>query len=102
MCSVDCRLKQGEEARTLTISLEGLECAGELSAALTTHAEQLTVLYRELHALTTAGQENLDVYEPLFERATILKEWFQARKRVANSMKAANAKAKAKAAAVPP
>ena len=77
--------------------MEGLECAGELSTALTAHAQQLTELYRELHVLTSQGCDTLDVYEPLFNRATSLKEWFQARKRVANSMKAANAKAKAKA-----
>ena len=37
------------------IAIEGVECAGELVVALTSHADRLKQLYKELHALVDQG-----------------------------------------------
>ena len=83
------RLKEAEEARTLCISIEGLECAGELVSALTTHSTAMTALFRELNGHTMGGVNDLQIYQPLFEKATSYTNWFKSRKKVANTMKAA-------------
>lgn len=88
------RLKEAEEARALCIAIEGLECAGELQSALTKHSEAMTDLYRELHQLTSSENDDTDKYQPIFEKATSYQNWFKARKKVANTMKAAAAKGK--------
>ena len=87
------RLKEAEEARTLCIAIEGLECAGELVQALTAHSSEMTALYRELHTNTTANVDTMEVYEPLFQRAATFTQWFRSRKKVANTMKSAAAAA---------
>ena len=86
----ELRLKESEEARSICISIEKLECAGELVGAMTKHAEELVALYRSLRELTGAGMNDEEKYEPLFHKAAALSDWFKARKRVANSMKAAS------------
>ncbi|CAL1128802.1 unnamed protein product [Cladocopium goreaui] len=56
-------LKEAEEARTLCISIEGLECATELQTALTTHSSAMTNLYRDLHQLTSQEVNDLSKYQ---------------------------------------
>ena len=63
------RLKEAEEARSLCISIENLECAGELSSALTAHASAMTEVYRDLLKLTNASVNDEDQYTVLFSRA---------------------------------
>lgn len=75
----------------MCIAIEGLECAGQLVAALTSHSEAMTSLYRDLHQKTVSGLDDESEYQPIFERATSYSNWFKARKKVANSMKQANA-----------
>lgn len=86
------RLKEAEEARTLCISIENLECAGELVAALTTHSTAMTTLYRDIHALTVNNVDEMSKYEGLFSQASSYQTWFKTRKQVANTMKKAAAK----------
>jgi len=76
----------------LCIAIEGLECAGELVKALTAHSEAMTALYRELHTHTGNGVDSESIYTPIFEKASNFSAWFKARKKVANSMKAASSK----------
>lgn len=83
------RLKESEEARTLCVSIEGLECAGELVKALTAHAGAMVKLYRQLHQYTIQNVNDQSVYDPIFDQATSYTSWFKARKKVANSMKQA-------------
>ena len=66
--------------------------AGELVAALQDHSKSLTDLYRDLHKLTLDEIDDINQYQSYFDRATTLQTWFKARKRVANTMKAAAAK----------
>ncbi|CAK9018454.1 Nipped-B-like protein B [Durusdinium trenchii] len=82
-------LKESEEARTLCVSIEGLECAGELVKALTAHAGAMVKLYRQLHQYTIQNVNDQSVYDPIFDQATSYTSWFKARKKVANSMKQA-------------
>ena len=91
--SVLLRLKEAEEARTLCISIEGLECASELQTALTTHSSAMTNLYRELHQLTSQEVNDQSKYQVLFDQATNYQSWFKTRKKVANTMKTAALKA---------
>ena len=91
--SVLLRLKEAEEARTLCISIEGLECATELQTALTTHSSAMTNLYRDLHQLTSQEVNDLSKYQVLFDQATNYQSWFKTRKKVANTMKTAALKA---------
>lgn len=83
------RLKEAEEARTLIVAIENIECSGELSKALSGHAAAMTNLYRELHRLSVAGGDEDPAFDPLFAKAAELSAWFKARKKVANSMKQA-------------
>ena len=83
------RLKEAEEARSLCISIENLECAGELSSALTAHASAMTEVYRDLLKLTNASVNDEDQYTALFSRAASYSSWYKARKKIANSMKSA-------------
>lgn len=87
--SLKPRLKEAEEARTLCISIENLECAGELVTALQTHSSAMTTLYRDLHALTLSDVDDMSQYQTLFDQATNYQAWFKSRKKVANSMKQA-------------
>ena len=64
-------------------------------AALTQHSGAMTDLYRELNKLTMAGVDDDASYAQLFQAATTYSDWYAARKRVANSMKAAAAKQRA-------
>lgn len=86
-------MKGGEEARTTCISIEGLECAADLVRALKDHAESMNVLYRELHSLTLTGVDTEEAYAAHFARATELDAWYRSRKKIANSMKNAAARA---------
>lgn len=86
------RLKEAEEARTLCISIENLECAGELTTALQTHSTAMTALYRDIHVLTQADVNDISQYQTLFDKATNFQSWFKSRKKVANSMKQAATK----------
>jgi len=85
----DLRLKDAEECRTMCVSIEGLECAGEMVKALTDHSVHMTSIYRNLNQLTLNGADDHATYAPLFDQATAGFGWYAARKRVANSMKAA-------------
>lgn len=83
------RLKEAEDARTTCVSIEGLECSAGLRDALVQHADAMTELYRTLNKMV-ADQVNDDAsYEPIFQRAASFSSWYKARKKVANSMKAA-------------
>lgn len=77
----------------MCISIEGLECADQLVAALTTHSVAMTSLYRELNQHTMAGVDSLEIYQPLFDKATSYTTWFKSRKKVANTMRTAATKA---------
>ena len=59
--------------------------------ALTKHSTDMTSLYRELNRLTSAGTDDITVYQTLFDKATAASAWYAKRKRVANSMKQAAA-----------
>ncbi len=89
MSSQTPRLKEAEEARSICISIENLECAGELSSALTAHASAMTEVYRDLLKLTNANVNDEDQYAVLFSRAASFTTWYKARKKIANSMKLA-------------
>jgi len=83
------RLKEAEDARTTCVSIEGLECSAGLRDALVQHADAMTELYRTLNKMV-ADQVNDDAsYEPIFQSAASFSSWYKARKKVANSMKAA-------------
>ena len=71
------------------ISIESLECSGELCGALSLHAQAMADLYRELNKLVMAGTNNEDAHATLFEKATSYSNWYKSRKRVANSMRQA-------------
>lgn len=86
-------MKEAEEARTLNVSIEGLECSGELGKALTCHANNQTEMYRKLSHLVAQGVDDEATYRDLFEQAGALTTWFKARKKVANSMRMAAASA---------
>lgn len=73
----------------MCISIDGMECAGELVAALTDHAEKMKALFKELTALTNGGVDDESQYAPFFDRYTTMNQWYKSRKRVANSMKSA-------------
>ena len=49
----------------------------------------MTSIYRNLNQLTLNGADDHATYAPLFDQATAGFGWYAARKRVANSMKAA-------------
>lgn len=83
------RLKEAEEARSLCVAIETLECSGELVTALTQHSSSMTDLYRQLNKLTTDNVDDIDVYQPLFDKAVQFSAWYAKRKKVANSMKQA-------------
>ena len=65
------------EARTLCISIEGLECASELQTALTTHSSAMTNLYRELHQLTSQEVNDQSKYQVLFDQGNQLPKLVQ-------------------------
>ncbi|CAJ1352888.1 unnamed protein product [Effrenium voratum] len=67
------------EARSLVISIESLECSGELCGALSLHAQAMADLYRELNKLVMAGTNNEDAYATLFEKATSYSNWYKRR-----------------------
>ena len=46
--SLHPRLKEAEDARTLCVSIENVECSGPLREALLQHAASMTELYRTL------------------------------------------------------
>ena len=73
------------------MSIENLECSGDLVAALTSHSTAMTGLYRELNKLTLASVDDISVYQPLFDKAVQFSAWYAKRKKVANSMKHAAA-----------
>lgn len=53
----------------------------------------MNVLYRELHSLTLTGVDTEEAYAAHFARATELDAWYRSRKKIANSMKNAAARA---------
>ncbi len=73
----------------MCVSIEGLECAGEMVTSLTQHSQSMTGLYRDLNRMTINGVDSMDQYEPVFAKAKEYSAWYAKRKRVANSMKAA-------------
>ncbi len=73
----------------MCVSIEGLECAGEMVKALKDHSEHMTNIYRNLNQMTLNAVNDADRYAPLFDQATAGFSWYAARKKVANSMKAA-------------
>ena len=85
------RLKEAEEARSTCVSIENLDCSGELREALLQHATAMTELYRTLSKMVADSINDDTAYAPLFDRATIFSNWYKLRKKVANSMKAAAA-----------
>ena len=86
-------MKEAEEARTLKLSIEGMECSGELMTALEGHANTLTELYRKIHGLIVQGVDTMESYQVHVDQAAALKDWFKSRKKVAQSMKSASAAA---------
>lgn len=82
-------LKEGEEARSLAISIEGLECSGDVITTLQKHAANMTELYKEINAKILAGDNDENCYEKIYETQEGLNTWFKARKKIAKSMKAA-------------
>ena len=85
------RLKEAEDARTLCVSIEGLECSGELATALVQHAEAMTGCYRQLVKMIQDGVDCETTYGPIFEQCHNYSCWYKSRKKVANSMKNARA-----------
>ena len=90
-CFPSLRLKEAEDARTLCVSIEGLECSGQLRDALLQHASAMTDLFRQISKLTSENCNEEGVYQPLFDQATAYSTWYKSRKKVANSMKSAAA-----------
>ncbi|CAJ1384001.1 unnamed protein product [Effrenium voratum] len=82
-------LKEAEEARSLRISIEELECSAELCEALTIHADAMVEIYRELNKLTAASVNIEDAYASIFETASSYTAWYKTRKKVAMSMRQA-------------
>ena len=90
------RLKEAEEARTLCVSIEGLECSKDMVDALQLHANSMTNLFRELTKLTNQKIDSESAYASLFGQAETFSAWYKSRRKVANSMKlAAGSNAKA-------
>lgn len=89
ICWVPPRLKEAEDARSTCVAIENLECSGQLRDALVQHATAMTELYRKLNKLVTDQVNDETVYSPLFDQASSFSAWYKARKKVANSMKAA-------------
>lgn len=87
------RLKEAEDARTTCVSIENLECSGQLRDALLQHATAMTELYRTLSKMVADQINSEELYAPVFDQATNYSNWYKARKKVANSMKAAAAPA---------
>eukprot|EP00435_Cladocopium_sp_Y103_P009061 s4443_g2.t1 len=83
------KLKEAEEARSTCVSIENLECSSELREALLQHATAMTEIYRNLSEMVADQINDESAYLPIFERATSFTNWYKARKKVANSMKAA-------------
>ena len=83
------RLKEAEEARTLCVSIEGLECANDMVIALQQHATAMTNLFRELSKLTSQKVDSEESYASLFALADSYSGWYKSRRKVANSMKSA-------------
>ena len=88
---LDPRLKEAEGARTTCVSIENLECSGQLRGALLQHADAMTEVYRNLNKMVADGVNDENQYAPLFEKAQGFSAWYKARKKVANSMKSAAA-----------
>ncbi len=88
-CFSYLRLKEAEEARTICVSIEGLECSGEMVKALQGHAECMTNIYRDLNRMTIAAIDDEASYADIFKKSAEYMSWYAKRKRVANSMKAA-------------
>lgn len=88
------RLKEAEEARTLCVSIEGLECSEAMTNALTQHAGAMTALYRDINARIGTGADEESAYEPFHQKAASYQTWYKSRKKVANSMKQAAAASK--------
>lgn len=82
-------MKEAEEARTICLSIEGLECSGELRTALNQHATIMTDLYRKLTQLVGSNVDSEDAYREHFDAAANYTAWFKSRKKVANSMRSA-------------
>ena len=87
------RLKEAEDARSVCISIEGLECSKDLIVALLAHADSMTEIYRNLNRLISEQENDETSYGELFQRAANYSAWYKARKKVANSMKSAAAPA---------
>ena len=83
------RLKEAEEARSTCVSIENLECSSELREALLQHAASMTEIYRNLSKMVADQVNDESLYLPIFDKATSFSNWYKARKKVANSMKAA-------------
>lgn len=83
------RLKEAEEARTICMQIEGMECAGELITAMQQHSDAMAQLFRDIAKLTNENCDDEMAYEPLKQKATQWSAWFKSRKKVANSMRAA-------------
>lgn len=84
------RLKEASDARTLCVSIEGVEGSQDLITALQGHAQQMTDIYRQLTQKISANVNEEGVYKGLFELAAEKAAWYKSRKKVANSMKAAS------------
>ena len=82
-------MKEAEDARSICVAVETLECSGELRQAIEQHAGQMVDTYRELNKLITDGVDNEQAYEQIFAKAAQLSTWYKSRRKVAMSMKAA-------------
>ena len=51
------------------------------------HSTSMTQLYRELNKHTVSGVNDMNIYQPLFDKACNLSAWYAKRKKVANSIK---------------
>ena len=83
------RLKEAEDARTTCVSIENLECSGQLRDALLSHAQVMTELYRSLNKMISDQVNDEQQFAPILEKAVSYSAWYKSRKKVANSMKAA-------------
>ena len=82
-------LKEGEEARSLAISITGLECSADLMASLEKHAANMTELYKDINAKILVGENEESSYEQIYKTQESFSTWFKARKKIAKSMKLA-------------
>ena len=82
-------LKEGEEARSLAISITGLECSADLMALLEKHAANMTELYKDINAKILVGENEESSYEQIYKTQESFSTWFKARKKIAKSMKSA-------------